>query len=74
MTPLNLEGLLNPILSEGVPSGPTRANRLPSGHANFDSGNLGLMKDLSRRILVIKVFPTSLGLEEIKDEAAEDAT
>jgi len=32
------------------------------------------MKDLSRRILVIKVFPTSLGLEEIKDEAAEDAT
>jgi hypothetical protein len=45
---------------------------LPGGHVDFDSGNLGLMKDLSRKILVVKVLPASLGPEEVKDEATED--
>ncbi len=57
VTPFNPEGLLNSILSDWVPSGPTKANGLLSGHTDLDSGRLGLLEDLSRGDLVIKVLP-----------------
>ncbi len=72
MTPLNLEVLINPTLSDGVPNGSTRANCLLGGHADFDSGNPGLMEDLSRRVLIVKMLPASFGPEEVKDEVVED--
>ncbi|CAK9236626.1 unnamed protein product [Sphagnum troendelagicum] len=72
MTPLSCKGLINLILSDRVLNGLMRVNRLLGGHADFDSGNPGLMKDLSKIILIVKMFLASLGPKEIKDEVAED--
>jgi hypothetical protein len=30
------------------------------------------MKDLSKRVLIVKMLPASIGPKEVKDEAAED--
>jgi hypothetical protein len=43
VTPFSPKGLANPILSDRVPSGPIGINGLPSGHADFDIGHLGLL-------------------------------
>ncbi|CAM6065118.1 unnamed protein product [Sphagnum tenellum] len=72
MTPLTLEGLINLTLSDKILNGPMRADRLLGGHVDFDSGNPGLMEDLSRRVSIVKMLPASLGPEEVKDEAMED--
>jgi hypothetical protein len=49
-----------------------RANGLLGGHADFDSGHLGLLKDLSRGVLILEMLLTPLGPEKIKDEATND--
>jgi hypothetical protein len=59
-------------MSGQVLSGPVKANGLPGGHADFDSGHPGLLKDLSKGVLIVQMLLAPLGPKKIKDEAMED--
>jgi hypothetical protein len=49
-----------------------RANGLEGGHVDFDSGHPGLLKDLSRGVLIVRVLQAPLRPEKIKDETTKD--
>jgi hypothetical protein len=49
-----------------------KSNGLPGGYTNLNGGHPGLSEDRLEGVIVIEVFPTSLGPKVIKDKAMED--
>jgi hypothetical protein len=72
MTPFSLEGLINPNLNTRFLSGPERVDGLPSGHPNLDGGHPGLLKNILRGVLVVKVLAAPLRPKEVQNEAMKD--
>jgi hypothetical protein len=58
-------------MNGGVPIGSMIANLFPGGHANFFCGHPGMLEHLSRKVLIIKMHPTSFGLEKVENEASK---
>jgi len=68
VTPLCLKGLIDPNLNVRFSSGPEGVDGFPSGHPDFD----GVLKNIFKGVLIVKVLPASFRLEEVEDEAFED--
>jgi hypothetical protein len=54
VTPLNLETNINTSLSTNASKNPMLIDGFPSGHDNFHSGKLGLLKNLLVGIFIVK--------------------
>jgi hypothetical protein len=72
VTPFHPKGLFNPNLNTIFPGGLEGVDGLPSGHPNLNSGHPRLLENFSKGVLVVKVLPAPLRLEEVEDEAMEN--
>jgi hypothetical protein len=61
MKPFRSKSELNPSLHSRVIDRPRGPDRLPSGHADFDGGHLGLREDFVDGVVIVEVLTASLG-------------
>jgi hypothetical protein len=67
--PLVSKTMLNTILILRVLGGSLRSNGFPRGHADFNSGHPSLGENLFERVVLSKVFPTSLRPKVVENKA-----
>jgi hypothetical protein len=72
MTPFHPKGLINFNLSVRFLGGLEGVDGFPSGHLGFDDGYPGLLNDVLKGILIVKVLSASFELKKIEDEAMKD--
>ncbi len=69
MAPFHPKGFIDTIINTRLAGGYKGIDGFPGGHPNFNNGHLGLMENIARGVLRVKVHPTSFQPKEIKDEA-----
>ncbi len=72
VTPFRPKGLFNSILDARLLGGLEAIDGFPSSHLDFDDGHAGLLENVRRGALVVKMHPTSFGPEEVENETSKD--
>jgi hypothetical protein len=72
MTPLHLKGLIDPNMDTRLLGGLEGVSGFPSGHPEIDGGHPGLLENVSKGVLVVKMLPASFGLKKVENETFED--
>jgi hypothetical protein len=72
MTPFRSKGLFNFILDVRLPGGLEAINGFLGSHPDLNSGHLGLLENVPRGVLAVKMHLASFSLEEVENETSKD--
>jgi hypothetical protein len=64
--------MFNSILKVGLPGGPEVVEGFPGSHPDLYSGHPGLLENVYRGVLAVKMHFASFGLEEVENETSKD--
>jgi hypothetical protein len=72
VAPLRPKGLFNSILDARFPSGLETVDGFLGSHPDLNDGHPGLLENIPKGVLAIKMHLASFGPEEVQNETSKD--